>query len=63
MVREGRTNATPRPAAEPLAPCPTEGCDGEIVEKARELRLHLVEEQEEARLRLRDLEDPARTRS
>ena len=35
MVREGRTNATPRPAAEPLAPCPTEGCDGEIVEKAR----------------------------
>ena len=45
------------------APCPTEGCDGEIVEKARQLRLHLVEEQEEARLRLRDLEDPARTRS
>jgi DNA topoisomerase III len=35
MVREGRTNATPRPAAEPLAACPSEGCDGEIVEKAR----------------------------
>jgi DNA topoisomerase-3 len=35
MVKEGRTNATVRPAAEPLGPCPTEGCDGEIVEKAR----------------------------
>jgi DNA topoisomerase-3 len=35
MVREGRTNATVRPAAEPLGACPTEGCDGEIVEKAR----------------------------
>jgi DNA topoisomerase-3 len=35
MVAEGRTNATPRPAAEPLAACPSEGCDGEIVEKAR----------------------------
>jgi DNA topoisomerase III len=35
VVREGRTNATVRPAAEPLGACPTEGCDGEIVEKAR----------------------------
>jgi DNA topoisomerase-3 len=35
MVRDGRTNATVRPAAEPLGACPTEGCDGEIVEKAR----------------------------
>jgi DNA topoisomerase III len=34
-VGEGRTNATVRPAAEPLGACPTEGCDGEIVEKAR----------------------------
>jgi DNA topoisomerase III len=33
MVREGRTNATARPAAEPLGPCPNG--DGDIVEKAR----------------------------
>jgi hypothetical protein len=33
MVAEGRTNATARPAAEPLGPCPNG--DGDIVEKAR----------------------------
>jgi DNA topoisomerase-3 len=33
MVAEGRTNATVRPAAEPLGPCPNG--DGDIVEKAR----------------------------
>jgi hypothetical protein len=33
MVAEGRTNAVPRPAAEPLGPCPNG--DGDIVEKAR----------------------------
>ena len=35
MVAAGTTNAEPAPSAEPLGPCPTPGCGGEIVERSR----------------------------
>ncbi len=35
MVAKGVSNAAPRPSAEPLAPCPTPGCGGSIVERAK----------------------------
>ncbi len=33
MVAKGETNAAKPPPKEPLGPCPTEGCTGEILEK------------------------------
>ena len=33
MVAKGETNAAKQPPKEPLGPCPTPGCPGEIVEK------------------------------
>lgn len=35
MVAEGRTNAAPPPSKEPIGDCPTEGCEGKIVENRR----------------------------
>jgi DNA topoisomerase-3 len=35
MVANGITNAQPAPPSEPLGPCPTPGCGGEIVERSR----------------------------
>lgn len=35
MVAAGETNASPAPSREPLGPCPTPGCGGEIVENSR----------------------------
>ena len=34
-VARGETNAAPAPSKEPLAPCPTPGCGGQIVENSR----------------------------
>ena len=35
MVARGETNASPPASREPLGPCPTPGCGGEIVENSR----------------------------
>jgi DNA topoisomerase III len=35
MVARGETNAAPAPAREPIGPCPTPGCGGQIVENSR----------------------------
>jgi len=35
MVARGETNAAPAPVKEPLAECPTPGCEGQIVENSR----------------------------
>jgi DNA topoisomerase III len=35
MVAAGETNAQPATSKEPLAPCPTPGCEGQIVENSR----------------------------
>lgn len=35
MVAKGETNAAPAPAREPLAPCPTPDCKGDIIERGR----------------------------
>ncbi|CAA9528919.1 MAG: DNA topoisomerase III [uncultured Thermoleophilia bacterium] len=35
MVAEGRTNAGPATSAEPVGPCPTPGCGGQIVERGK----------------------------
>jgi DNA topoisomerase-3 len=35
MVAAGETNAAPAAPAEPLGPCPTPGCGGEIIERGK----------------------------
>jgi DNA topoisomerase IA len=35
MVAEGRTNAQPAASSEPVGPCPTPGCGGQIIERGR----------------------------
>jgi DNA topoisomerase-3 len=35
MIARGETNAVPAADREPIAPCPTPGCDGQIVENSR----------------------------
>jgi DNA topoisomerase-3 len=35
MIAAGETNAAPAAAAEPLGPCPTPGCGGEIIERGK----------------------------
>lgn len=35
MVAAGETNAAPAPAKEPIGPCPTPGCGGNIIENSR----------------------------
>jgi DNA topoisomerase III len=35
MLASGRTNSTPAASKEPLGPCPTPGCGGQIIENSR----------------------------